>query len=768
MPNLFLAKSNPQQTIAAHTIDLLNEFGRLKKIYPNIPNLDWSLLKMACFYHDLGKMNTKFQNKILKAIGKNDQLLKDQFPHMQEINHGYLSCALIPLKKIENERARKVLIQAVFYHHTRLEPNGMDLSKIIKEDMHQYIDALTRSINQEFSVQGIEPFPINSPSAFFRNYTDDRMADKEYIMVKGLLNKIDHAASAGIAVEQKPGGLKKHLKDYFNRVLHSHPNQLQDYMQAHRQDNNIIVASTGIGKTEGALLWLGEAKGFFTLPLRVSINAIYQRIKGQDQLNYAAVGLLHSDTRHEYIEKNVYTTDYYEQTRQWSMPLTVCTLDQILDFVFKEPGFEQKLAILAYSKLIVDEIQMYSPKMLACLLIALKEISEMGGKFTIMTATLAPFVVDQLKALAVPFKMPDLPFYKQEDGQPMIRHCIQVVDKPISIETIVQDHSADKILVIVNTVKRAQALYQELKKMNKQELNNREVHLFHSRFIKSDRSKLEERILNDGKLTTKSRCIWITTQVVEASVDIDFDALYTELSDLSSLFQRMGRTFRNRVLTDATKANVIIFTGGEDYPSGINSGKRSVVDIDMFKLSKKALIAFATDCAPKIMTESDKMRLISETYTTANLRESRYFKDLKEYISHLKNKAPFEEEDHVVKNLREIFNQTIIPYQVYRAHQTDVETWEEQYKQTLHKGKMSENRETLMKARMDIQNKIQDLTVDIPIYRCKEAVKLNRFVDDIKLGDYLLYKIIDFPYDEEQGLRFTKEMGKFRTETNFL
>ena len=46
------------------------------------------------------------------------------------------------------------------------------------------------------------------------------------------------------------------------------------------KDNNIVaVAQTGMGKTEAGLLWIGNNKGFFTLPLKVAINAIYDRIK---------------------------------------------------------------------------------------------------------------------------------------------------------------------------------------------------------------------------------------------------------------------------------------------------------------------------------------------------------------------------------------------------------------------------------------------------------------------------------------------------------
>ena len=57
------------------------------------------------------------------------------------------------------------------------------------------------------------------------------------------------------------------------------------------------------------------------------------------------------------------------------------------------------------------------------------------------------------------------------------------------------------------------------------------------------RRKKEEAILQASADRTKKE-IWVSTSVVEASLDIDFDILFTELSDLFSLFQRMGRVNR--------------------------------------------------------------------------------------------------------------------------------------------------------------------------------------------------------------------------------
>ena len=62
----------------------------------------------------------------------------------------------------------------------------------------------------------------------------------------------------------------------------------------------MVIGSTGIGKTEAATIWSDIGKTFFTLPIRTSINAIYDRIKLD--IGYKDVGLLHSSAV-DYLEE---------------------------------------------------------------------------------------------------------------------------------------------------------------------------------------------------------------------------------------------------------------------------------------------------------------------------------------------------------------------------------------------------------------------------------------------------------------------------------
>ena len=100
--------------------------------------------------------------------------------------------------------------------------------------------------------------------------------------------------------------------------------------------------------------------------------------------------------------------------------------------------------------------------------------------------------------------------------------------------------------------------------------------------------------------------VWIATQIVEASLDIDFDLLFTELSDLNGLFQRMGRCYRNRDLGDLPH-NCFVFTRK-------CSGVGIFIDREIHRLSKEALSE-----VDGMVTEKQKMFMIEKLYTKEKL-----------------------------------------------------------------------------------------------------------------------------------------------------
>ena len=759
--NYYLAKSNPQETIQQHTDKLLKNLDILKNLYPNL-FLNWDIsymLELACLYHDIGKINISFQKRV--TGGKEPQI----------VPHGlYSLCFLeaddlcdkiydkyLELEKDENTAEEQAInfvtlvANAIAYHHERDIPN--EVSEIIKNNLESLREQLKEFKYDKIKISKVEEIAPD----FFRIGTrlmpskikSQNEIFKKYILVKGLLNRIDYASSAGeeIQVERKNDFLLDKLENMLENWKKKNPqsdwNKLQKYMIKKRDKNVIAIAQTGMGKTEAGLLWIGDTKGFFILPLKTAINSIYNRVTTEivKEKIEDRVGLLHSETKDIYL-KDFSDNDlevYYESTKQLSLPLTICTLDQIFDFVYRYKGFEPKLATLSYSKIVLDEIQMYSPDLLAYIIKGLKYITELGGKFAILTATFPEIVKDLLSSQGIEFEISEN-FTKPDLN---LRHNVKVIEKLIDTDFILSKFQKNKILVICNTVKEAQRIYTELKeKISDKKL----INLFHSKFIKRDRTIKENEILKLGNKNNKDFGIWIATQVVEASLDIDFDILITELSDLSGLFQRMGRCYRNRPLLD-DETNCFVFTGDEKIK---NTGVGFVVDKDIYTKSKDLIL----EKIDGNLFEEEKMKYVSELYTTENLKETKYYKKVLDTLEYLGLVSPYEKDkQEVKKEFRDITSYMIIPKNLYEENSEEINKNLEILKQ--------EN--ISKKEKLTSKMKIRDLTLNIQGYELKTK---NIGLNFIELGKYEKIYILDCDYSFEIGFipNTTEEASKLIDE----
>ena len=733
----FYAKSN-FETIQEHTDKLLSNLQIIKKLYPDI-NINWDLLEISCIYHDIGKINRKFQDKVT-GIKR----------HMDEVPHAFLSIALLntkELKKFFTADEISALISAIAYHHERNFPD--------EELYNKEIENIKEALN-EFRYEKIK-FEINPkrPSAkYFMKCKPTSESSKEifqnYLMVKGLLNRLDYAASAYEPVEIENDYLENLLDDILKNFQEKNPNtdwnMLQKYMIENRNSNLVIIAQTGMGKTEAGLLWIGNNKGFFTLPLKAAINAIYKRITGNIDNNISnKIGLLHSEAYNEYLEMESNTNgildidSYYTKTKQLSMPLTICTLDQIFDFVYRYKGFELKPVTLSYSKVIIDEIQMYSPNLLAYIVYGLEYITRLGGKFAIVTATMPPFLINVLKDRGIDFKVPE-PFIDSR-----VRHSIKVINQKINSEFIKNQFKDNKVLVICNTIKEAQRIYEELEEEG---LNTK---LFHSSFIKKDRKDKEKEILEMGKIDNKESGIWICTQVVEASLDIDFDVLITELSDLNGLFQRMGRCYRNREFNQ-TGYNCFVFDGGEKRCSGVGY----FIDEDIFKLSKEALNQISG-----YIDEKQKIDLINRVYTMDKIKNTQYYNDFIKSIEYLDRTYDNEmEKKEAMTRFRDINNLTIIPKSVFQENHEDINYLINKLNEKKSSNMTETQNKNLRKEKIEAKNKLFDFTVAVQSYLFK-SFELNW--ETIEINSYESLRIVDIPYDKFQGLQ-TQNIRKNKAE----
>ncbi|MBN1854709.1 MAG: CRISPR-associated helicase Cas3' [Pirellulales bacterium] len=123
-----------------------------------------------------------------------------------------------------------------------------------------------------------------------------------------------------------------------------------------------------------------------------------------------------------------------------------------------------------------------------------------------------------------------------------------IMDKyPVDLaEAILKEHVVGTLtLAVINRVERAQQLFQAIQKHRTTNQNPPEIYLIHSRFRHADRAAVQEMALNEDTIFSDGPGrILISTQAIEAGVDVSATTLFTELSPWSSMVQRFGRCNR--------------------------------------------------------------------------------------------------------------------------------------------------------------------------------------------------------------------------------
>ena len=718
----YYAKSNPIETIKEHTDKLLENLEILKRTYGAkiVQVIDmpedrfWQLMEIICKYHDAGKVYFGFQNVIRKAIG--ESLLVTKFNN-EQIKHEQISPMFVPYKEYElTKTERKLVYQAIYYHHERENIIHIDeqlLNEIIKEDIEPNIEKIENELQIKVPELKTTYLGMVEGQARITEFDD---IYKDYCIMKGLLHRLDHCSSAWIPVEDETKDEILKFVEEFMKKQNFEPNDLQQFAKANQNKNVIVIGSTGMGKTEGALLWSSHDKTFFTLPLRISINAIYDRIK--EKIGYEHVGLLHS-TAIDYLDDKNEEDEFekIEQARNLYEKITTCTIDQIFPFVFKYRGYEKIYATLSYSKTVIDEIQAYSPEIVAVILKGLQMINNLNGKFMVMTATLPRIYKEKLEEMGIKFEYNE--FIKD-----MIRHKIQLVDSGIEedLEEIKENSKNKKVLIIVNTINKAIEIYKKLKDKDVQNVN-----LLHSRFIQSDRSEKERNIKEFSKNRDEAG-IWITTQIVEASLDIDFDMLYTEMSTLDSLFQRLGRCYRSREYCE-DMPNVKIYIKD-------TSGVGYIYDKEIYEKSIELLKPYNEE----IIQEKVKIDLVDKLYSKEMLRGTEFYKKFKEAFKILDNIIDYDtskkDAQHILRN---IDNVDVIPKSVYDENLDLFAEYESEKEK---------------KKKYELKRKIDKLFISI---NSKNKWKLGNFITECP---YIKEKyIIDTKYDKEIGLLLEADEG---------
>lgn len=540
-------------------------------------------LFLTVYLHDIGKLTKEFQQNI------------KQNKTSQKYPHAYYGWFL--LKDSFNDNVLEVPIElaAILGHHTQLYGGIYDNDQFkkptfLEEDIIEYSDKAVETyrklgFDEFFNLSGVEIIVSTfswgklkkARKSFIREFNRYLKENKEYEKVKSvfayffsILQMCDDYSSAhfsefvescekgGIfeSVLQQPEKYVPILKveEPVKKVLGTNnPYKFQkELVEAPKFAT--LFAPCGRGKTEGALLWVLNAmkkynknKIIFGMPTQTTSNAMFDRLK--EIFGEEKVGLYHGKSqikfKDEFKEKGLDEEKDLEEIRSETFkgniffkPITITTIDHIVYSFVK--GFRQAdfaLGNLQNAVIIFDEIHYYEKVTLEHLITLFSLLREMDIPHLLMSGTLPEFMLNEL---------PNYANIIDEEGLEYTPFKIEFNSEPIdeNINEIVDNHEKGLTqFVILNTVERAKNTYLKLKeRLNNS--SNPNIMLYHSQFTFRDRVDKEKEIYERYNKAKTEPFILVATQVIEISLDISCDIMFSELAPPDALGQRAGRLNR--------------------------------------------------------------------------------------------------------------------------------------------------------------------------------------------------------------------------------
>jgi len=358
----------------------------------------------------------------------------------------------------------------------------------------------------------------------------------------------------------------------------------------------LIEDATGAGKTEAALILAqrmisaGKAGGlYFALPTMATSEAMFSRMRPMLRRLFQgepSLALLHGKRAlsENFAEvrgaqggraEDAACAAWIADDRRLSLlaEIGVGTIDQALMAVLPTRFNTLRMAALAGRVLIVDEAHSYDPYMEVELQALLRFHAAFGGSAIVMTATLpklmrAGYVQAFQRGLGAvaPVELPDAypalsmigthSVTQPVDPHPDTCRHINITRLPDAASALALLKTASRqgaaCLWVRNAVDDAIAAVTALR------AEGIEAELLHARFAMCDRIEIETQVLGrfgkDG--VGREGRVLVATQVVETSLDLDFDLMISDLAPIGALIQRAGRLWRHMDLRPAARRPV--------------------------------------------------------------------------------------------------------------------------------------------------------------------------------------------------------------------
>ncbi|MGQ9468450.1 MAG: CRISPR-associated helicase Cas3' [Nitrososphaerales archaeon] len=406
-------------------------------------------------------------------------------------------------------------------------------------------------------------------------------------------------------------------------------------------------------------------------------------------------------------------------------PMVVSTVDQLLYCMFNHGRWDISLSNVYNSTIIFDEIHTYDFYTLGLIMRTIEMLKNYDINFCFMSATFPMFLEERIKEVL------DGNIKSIEDDERFGNNIkVKIIQRDEYLTGVISEIIKNfelkrKVLVICNTVKQSRDIYLTIKeKLGKK--NEDKIMLYHSQFIVKDREEKEERL---EKIPDKVGFIAITTQVVEVSLDLDFDVLFTEIAPIDAVVQRIGRVNRRG---KKGICDVFVFKYDESQIRGKDERwyypyTKETLDLSWELLNKKVKTKNGA------LTYLDYKDLVDKLYKQIEEKDWRpKFDEGKKIIGEILNCLDWIyrcnlEETGIEAKTRDspiIYVETI-PYQ-----------FEDEIIRRIHE----------KKGRLSLSKMIIPYLVRVPLYKVKGRVHLNS-----QIGGHMFLEV---GYDDKIGVHF--------------
>jgi len=382
------------------------------------------------------------------------------------------------------------------------------------------------------------------------------------------------------------------LRDLFPRII-DNPYPLQEKVgqlpDTLTQTPGLVIieAPMGEGKTEAAIYladrWvatLAQKGAYFALPTQATSNQMFSRVSDYLETRYpemaTSLQLIHGGallsrdfagwrrhSTHDQDGEEVVASEWFQPKKRGLLaPFGVGTIDQALLSVLQTKHFFVRLFGLGQKTVIIDEIHAYDTYMGTLLEDLIGWLRALGSAVVLLSATLPERTrkallraygadVEQLPASRYPrvtWASGTTPHVSEVEASRRIELGIRHLKDDLDVlVNELRDTTTEGgcIAIVCNTVKRAQQTYAAIKEAGL--ADSGELMLLHARYPYEEREAKEYAVLDafSRKGRRPPKAILVATQIIEQSLDIDFDLMVTDLAPVDLVIQRAGRVHRH-------------------------------------------------------------------------------------------------------------------------------------------------------------------------------------------------------------------------------